>query len=305
MFIQNEAITDWQDLQAKVAQLFEEMDYEVETPRHVDLAGRGKKEVDVWVRDPLASINQIYLIECKFWNTKVPQDIVHGFKTVMEGAGANTGFIISKVGFQRGAYEAIRFTNIHLLTFEELQHRYGSEWFRKQKRRLEPLIIKLREAHHLHFDQFNGLPVHNNMFFHTEQLYEQLCYYHKLNINLSIIASGKDPESYLGPEPIESTNPFDPYVTWDTTGGKAPYTFLTVRQFFQNMTKAMESWITGFEALRKEAHESFEALSEGEQSDIMLRSMRASVEELPVRVLKRHLTTEEYQSALMKLGSYS
>ena len=218
----------------------------------------------------------------------------------MEGAGANTGFIISKVGLQRGAYEAIRFTNIHLLTFEELQHKYGSEWFRKQKSRLEPLVLKLREAHHLHFDQFNTLPVHNNMFFHTEQLYERLCYFHKLNLDLSIMASGKEPESYLGTEPIESANPFDPYVTWETTEKKAPYTFLTVRQFFQDMTKAMESWINGFEALRREAHESFDALSEDEQSDIMLRSMKASVEEAPVRVLKRKLTAEEYQSVLIR-----
>ena len=244
MFTKNDVVTDWQDLQAKVAQLFAEMDYEVETPKLVNLAGRGKKEVDVWVRDPMASINQIYLIECKFWNTKVPQDTVHGFKTVMEGAGANTGFIISKLGFQSGAYEAIRFTNIHLLTFEELQHRYGSEWFRKQKSKLERLVPKLREAQHLHLDQFNTLPIHNNMFFHTEELYERLCHFHKLSINLLITASGKDPQSYLGPEPIESAHPFDPYITWDTTGKKAPYTFLTVRQFFQDMTKAMESWIT-------------------------------------------------------------
>lgn len=76
------------------------MEYEAETAKTVDLAGRGSKEIDVYVKDPLASHNQIYLIECKHWESNVPQEVVHGFKFVMESAGANTGFIVSKNGFE-------------------------------------------------------------------------------------------------------------------------------------------------------------------------------------------------------------
>ncbi len=143
MFIPVSQIADWRDLQNKVCQLFNEMAYEAETTKTVELAGRGTKEIDVYVTDPLASHNQIYLIECKHWDSNVPKEVVHGFKFVMESAGANTGFVVSKNGFQSGAREASRFTNIRLVTFEELQHLYGNEWFRKQRAKLAPLLDKL------------------------------------------------------------------------------------------------------------------------------------------------------------------
>jgi predicted helicase len=70
------------------------------------------------------------LVECKFWDSSIPQDTVHSFHTVMTGAGANTGFIISKIGFQSGAYEAAqKNTNIHLLTWKGFQHKFGRQWY--------------------------------------------------------------------------------------------------------------------------------------------------------------------------------
>jgi predicted Mrr-cat superfamily restriction endonuclease len=111
LLIPTDQITDWQDLQNKVAQLFAEMGYRTTTPKVVDLAGRGRKEVDVYIEDPRASVNQIILIECKLWNTPVSQDTVHSMHTVMSGSGANTGFIVSKAGFQSGAHEAAAKTN--------------------------------------------------------------------------------------------------------------------------------------------------------------------------------------------------
>jgi hypothetical protein len=129
LLIPTSQIKNWRDLQDKVAMLFREMGYDATTPFTVDLAGRGKKEVDVYIHDPRASVNQIMLAECKFWETAVPQDAVHSFHTVMSGAGANTGFIISKVGFQSGAHEAAKNTNIHLLTWDDLQHKFGRQWY--------------------------------------------------------------------------------------------------------------------------------------------------------------------------------
>ncbi|MCC8959487.1 restriction endonuclease [Bradyrhizobium sp. Pear77] len=123
MFIPTSQLKDWRDLQDKVAMLFREMGYDAVTPLTVKLAGRGSKEVDVYIHDPRASVNQVMLVECKYWESPVPQDTVHSFHTIMSGAGANTGFIISKVGFQSGAYEAASSTNIHLLSWDELQRK--------------------------------------------------------------------------------------------------------------------------------------------------------------------------------------
>ena len=120
----------------------------------------------------------------------------------MESAGANTGFIISKNGLQSGAYEAVRFSNIQLLTFEELQHLYGNEWFRKQQAKLDILLSKLRLIYNLHFEQFNPVTIHNNMIFNTEELYSRLCYFHRWVGSLILTIMGKEPQSYLGPEPV-------------------------------------------------------------------------------------------------------
>jgi hypothetical protein len=56
--------------------LFREMGYDAITPSTVNLAGRGEKEVDVYIHDRRASVNQIMLAECKFWESAVPQDTV-------------------------------------------------------------------------------------------------------------------------------------------------------------------------------------------------------------------------------------
>jgi hypothetical protein len=197
MFITVDKVTGWRDLQSKVCQLFDEMDYEAEVEKTVDLAGRGKKEVDVFVKDPLASHNQVYLVECKHWESRVHQDVVHGFKTVMEGAGASTGYIVSKNGFQSGAHEAARYTNIQLLTFEELQHLYGEEWFRKRQSKLEALRKQLSEIYGCHFEQSSLLPIMNNEKFISNGLGEQLAHFHRWVGDLMMVIAGKSIGSSL------------------------------------------------------------------------------------------------------------
>ena len=39
-------------------------------------SGGVSKVVDAWIRDGLASVNQICLAECKWWDTDVPQEMV-------------------------------------------------------------------------------------------------------------------------------------------------------------------------------------------------------------------------------------
>lgn len=118
---------DWRDLQNRVGQLFFEMGCTVEIGKTIELV-RGKKEIDVFVRDPLQTPQSTYLIECKFWNSAVPQEVVHSFRTIVADSGAHHGFIVSKAGFQSGSYEAARMTNIDLCTFEELQKVFFDRW---------------------------------------------------------------------------------------------------------------------------------------------------------------------------------
>ena len=298
MFIPVSQVADWRDLQNKVCQLFNEMAYKAETTKTVDLAGRGIKEIDVYVKDPLASHNQIYLIECKHWESNVPQEVVHGFKFVMESAGANTGFIVSKNGFQSGAREASRFTNIQLVTFEELQHLYGDEWFRKQRAKLGPLLDKLRSIYRLHFQQFNPGTIHNNMKFNTHDFYSKLCYFYRWVGDLMLAISGRFPESYLGPEPVQlATNPSDPSWKSDVW-----FEIATVRDYFSTVFAAAQRCINEFEELEASAYEHFESLSDQEQDERFSRSLKRMKEESPIRVLENRLSAEEYQRLLALLA---
>jgi hypothetical protein len=280
--------------------LFSEMGYDSEVSKIVDLAGRGKKEIDVFVKDKLASINQIYLIECKYWEHKVPQEVIHSFKTVMDGVGANTGFVISKKGFQKGSYEAVKFTNIHLFTFEQLQHKYGEEWYRKKKDMLMLQYQDLKYISHLHFDQFNKLPFYNNMFFHTEELVKRLVFYNHL-IGRFLIT--KLPESYLGPEPIKIY--FNP--SWEFNDNINFYddfelTYNSTREFFNEMISGAQRCILGFRDLDKNASESFNALDENSQNELMTNSLQQFTDETPIRVLKNYMDKDEYLSIIKRIS---
>lgn len=118
---------DWRELQERVAQLFSEIGCDVKVVEQVTLV-RGKKEIDVSVRDPQTTPFSVYLCECKFWNRPVPQEVIHSFRTVLSDFGAHRGFMISRAGFQAGAKEAVKNTNLDLVTFEELQSLFFDRW---------------------------------------------------------------------------------------------------------------------------------------------------------------------------------
>ncbi len=143
--------SDWADLQALVGQLFSELGCLVEVEKPVLLA-RGHKEVDVWVQDQAMVPPSTILVECKFWGSAIPQDVIHSFRTVVSDAGANRGYIVSKKGFQSGAHEAAQLTNVELVTFEELQDIFFSRWKVAIARRMMPYADRLFP----YWDPFGG-----------------------------------------------------------------------------------------------------------------------------------------------------
>lgn len=144
MAIFNRAPTDWRDLQLLTAQLFEGVGCQVEVGKVVQLV-RGQKEIDVWVWDNVTKPSSRFLVECKFWDKRVEQEVVHSFRTVVSDYGAHRGFIVSKVGFQSGAYEAAKGTNIDLLTFDELQDVFEDRW-RQRRRSTDSIDTMVKQA---------------------------------------------------------------------------------------------------------------------------------------------------------------
>lgn len=133
---------DWRELQAMTGQLFTEIGCNVEVGINLDIL-RGAKEIDVYARDEGVVPAATYLCECKLWKRAVPQEIVHAFRAVLGDAGAHRGFIISSAGFQRGAFEAARNTNIDLVTFTALQEIFFDRWRVAMGERFMPYADRL------------------------------------------------------------------------------------------------------------------------------------------------------------------
>ncbi|MGX9718328.1 restriction endonuclease [Janthinobacterium lividum] len=121
---------DWKALQAGVARLFNEIGLSARIEEKLKTP-RGEVEIDVFAVDE-ASVDKIrYLVECKNWNSAIPQTVVHAFNTVMAETGANIGFIVSRKGLQAGAERYTDNTNIVGMTYLELQERYFPIWWER------------------------------------------------------------------------------------------------------------------------------------------------------------------------------
>lgn len=136
--------TDWQDLQIKVARVFHECGFKVEVEKTLSTA-RGKVEIDVFAEEDIKGRKYTILCECKNWKSRVPQSIIHGFRTVISDIGANRGYIISIKGFQAGASSASKFSNLDLVTWSEFQMQFEDIWLENYlsptiTKRLDPLL---------------------------------------------------------------------------------------------------------------------------------------------------------------------
>lgn len=118
---------DWKDLQNKVGEILRDCGLSVEIEK-VITSVRGKIEVDVFAKEIVNKRDNVIIIECKYWNNPIPQTVIHSFRTVIADIGGNIGYIISKKGFQRGSYDAVGFSNIKLLWWEEFQELFEEQW---------------------------------------------------------------------------------------------------------------------------------------------------------------------------------
>lgn len=129
--ITNRAPEGGNELEELVAQILQECGLIVQHQAALQLP-RGAVTVDVLAEETVESITYQIICECKNWSTNVPQEKVHAFRTVVSEAGANRGYIISRTGFQSGAVDAARSTNIELVSFAEFQAIFFDKWIKNR-----------------------------------------------------------------------------------------------------------------------------------------------------------------------------
>lgn len=132
----------WRDLQNLTAKYLEDAGYEAITPYEIETV-RGKVEVDVFVKAPYELVKTI-ICECKFWNTPVTKEKIHAFRTVIHDSGAGLGIIVSKNGYQSGAIEAAKYSNIKLDTWDSFLDRIFDKWISSTLRKIKLFAAPLQ-----------------------------------------------------------------------------------------------------------------------------------------------------------------
>lgn len=126
--ISRNAPASWQALQTDVGRILNECGFDVEVERKIQSA-RGNVELDVYAEETVRGRKYAIACECKYWKSRIPQAVVHGFRTVVQEIGANIGYIISMEGFQSGAVSSSDLTNLKLVTWQEFQGIFEESWF--------------------------------------------------------------------------------------------------------------------------------------------------------------------------------
>lgn len=126
--ISNNAPEDWKALQTEVGRILSECGFSVEVEKKIK-SPRGAVELDVYAEETIRGRRYALACECKHWKNRIPQTVIHSFRTVVQEIGANVGYIVSLEGFQSGAIAASELTNLQLVTWQEFQSLFEESWY--------------------------------------------------------------------------------------------------------------------------------------------------------------------------------
>lgn len=83
--------------------------------------------MDVLVESDYKGITIKWVVECKLWKRRVPKLAVLALRTIVDDVGADRGFVMSEVGYQKGAREAAYLSNVHLSSLQDLRETCGHD----------------------------------------------------------------------------------------------------------------------------------------------------------------------------------
>jgi hypothetical protein len=110
----------WCEYQEAAASFFRRIGFSAEVDAPLTGA-RGKHKIDVLVSGRTRGVVFRWIVECKHWKSNVPKEKVMALMSIVQDVGADRGFLLSEKGFQSGAIRASRYTNITLLSLEDLK----------------------------------------------------------------------------------------------------------------------------------------------------------------------------------------
>lgn len=137
---------DWKDYQEKVAIFFRSLGLEAETD--VTITGiRTKHDIDVLIKSHYAGFDITWIVECKYWNSKVSKLHVFALREIVNDTGVDRGIILAENGFQSGAIEAAALTNVHVLSLNEITNTASHDILSMQLREIYDRLLWCKEKY--------------------------------------------------------------------------------------------------------------------------------------------------------------
>ena len=115
------SVMDWKDYQEQAASFFCALGLDAETDVTIQGA-RTKHDVDVLVKSHHAGFDVTWIIECKYWKSKISKLHVLALREIVNDTGADRGILFAEGGFQSGAIEAATLTNIQVTSLADVEH---------------------------------------------------------------------------------------------------------------------------------------------------------------------------------------
>ncbi|MEQ8443867.1 MAG: restriction endonuclease [Alphaproteobacteria bacterium] len=110
--------TNWKEYQEEAADFFRALGMDASTD--VRMAGvRTHHDIDVLAKVDVAGVVVRWIVECKHWQSPVNKLHVIALREIVSDLSADKGIILCEAGFQSGAKEAAKLTNVQATSLAE------------------------------------------------------------------------------------------------------------------------------------------------------------------------------------------
>ncbi len=139
-------MTDWHVYQEEAATFFRSLGLDARTDVRIQ-GVRTAHDIDVLVKSQHVGFEVTWLVECKHWHTGVSKLHVLALREIVADAGADRGIILCEKGFQSGALEAARLTNVQATSLAALRQSATEEVLAMRMRELFDRTAQCRERY--------------------------------------------------------------------------------------------------------------------------------------------------------------
>lgn len=139
-------VSTWKEYQEEAAAFFRSLGLDAQTDVKVQ-GVRTSHDVDVLVKSHHAGFDVTWIVECKYWKSRVSKLHVLALREIVTDVGADRGILLSEAGFQSGAVEAATLTNVRVTSLADIHGTARSEILSMRLRELYDRVEACRERY--------------------------------------------------------------------------------------------------------------------------------------------------------------